>query len=110
MRERVRGVILSGAGIPAGFAGAVRFTAAEADRLVAVVFAHLSFGWSVPDDLFIVPDHARQLLHTDHHGVVHVDFADGARVARFVEHMRGEEFALPEELPDATFKKPDWMT
>jgi hypothetical protein len=107
--DRVRGVILSGAGVPAGFAGAVKVAAEEADRLVAVVFAYLSFGWNVRDDLFIVPDHARQLLHTDHHDVVHVEFAHDSRVVPFVEHMKAKRYALPDELPDATFKKPDWM-
>src|SRR5829696_2102175 len=33
--DRVRGLVLTGAGVPAGFEGAVRFTAAEVDRLVA---------------------------------------------------------------------------
>jgi hypothetical protein len=107
--ERVRGLIVAGAGVPAGFAGAVRFTSAEADRLAAVVFAHLTFGWSVPDDLFIIPDHARQLLQTDHHDVVHVEFAEEGRVAPYIEHMKRKGYDLPAELPDWTFRKPDWM-
>lgn len=107
--DQVRGVVLQGAGIPAGCEGAVRYGAGEADKLVAVLFAHLVFGWSVPDDLFVVPDHARQMLQTDHHDVVHVAFADEAGVEPFVRHMANEEYLLPKEPPDPTFKKPGWM-
>ena len=66
------------------------------------------FGWSVPDDLFVVPDHGRQLLQTDHHDVVHVDFAEEGMVEPFVRHT-AEEYPLPTEPPDWTFKRPDWM-
>ena len=107
--DRVRRLILSAAGIPEGFSGAVRFDAADLDRLVTVAFAYLSFGWNVRDDLFIIPDHARQLLHADHHDVIHVEFADEPGVAPFVHHMQQKGFPLPEDPPDPTFKTPDWM-
>lgn len=107
--DQVRRIILGGAGVPAGYEGAVRFTAAEADKLTAVVFAHLVLGWSVPDDLFIIPDHGRQMLQTDHHDVVHVEFAEAEAVEPFVRHMAEEEYLLPADPPDQTFKRPDWM-
>ena len=62
--EGVRDVILRGAGIPSGWPGAVRWRREEENELVAVLFASLAFGWSVDDDLFFVPDHARQIVQT----------------------------------------------
>src|SRR5690349_19331098 len=41
--DRVRDVVLRGAGIPAGWCGAVRFTRDEEDALLAVLFAVLAF-------------------------------------------------------------------
>ena len=59
----MRDVMLRGAGIPDGWRGAVRFERDEENVLLAVLFAYLAFGWCVDDDLFLVPDHGRQLLH-----------------------------------------------
>ena len=107
--QSVQDVILRGAGVPPDLHGAVRFTRDELPKLVTVIFAKLAFGWSVIDDLFVVPDHGRQFLQTDHHDVVHVEFSDSKYIAPFIKHMADEDYALPTELPDATFKKPDWM-
>lgn len=107
--DDVYALILNAAGIPANFDGAVQYKAAEASKLVAAVFAALVFGWSVQDDLFVVPDHSQQLLQTDHHHVVHVQFADEHRVEPFIKHMASQHYLLPTDLPDRTFKRPDWM-
>jgi hypothetical protein len=110
MTDRVRDNILTSAGVPLGFEGAVRYSDAETHKLVTAIFAQLVFGWSVVDDLFVVPDHGRQFLQTDHHDVVHVCFADEKQIEPFIAHMAGEKYLLPDEPPDATFKKPDWMS
>jgi hypothetical protein len=107
--EGVRDVLLRGAGIPGGWAGAVRFSSDEEDVLVAVLYAFLVFGWCTDEDLFFVPDHGRQLLQTDHHDVVHVACASEERVRRLVAHMAEAGYELPRELPDETFKRPAWM-
>ncbi|HEY2585193.1 MAG TPA: hypothetical protein VGI81_05460 [Tepidisphaeraceae bacterium] len=107
--DGVRNVILSGAGVPPGFAGAVRFAATERAKLVTVLFGNLVFGCSVMDDLFVVPEHGRQMLQTDHHDVVHVEFAEAAIIEPFVRHMASEQYTLPDDPPDATFKRPNWM-
>jgi hypothetical protein len=41
--------------------------------------------------------------------VVHVSFRDGEDLERFVGDMENRGFPLPDEVPDATFKTPDWM-
>lgn len=109
IKDQVYAAILQGAGVPLGERCALRFSANELDRLVTLVFARLVFGWSVPDDVFIIPDHGRQIVQTDHHDVVHVRFRDGAMLGGFIEHMASEKYLLPEEPPDGTFKRPDWM-
>ena len=106
----VRGIILGAAGVPPGYRGAVRFGREELGQLIAVLFAQVVFGWTVSDDLFVVPDHGRLFLHTDHHDVVHVEYAGEGAVGPFIEHMARGKYALPEELPDETFKRPDWMS
>ncbi len=99
-------IVLKAAGIPNGWTGAMRFERDELSAVVAVGFVHLLFQL---DDVLVVPDHARQIVRTDHHDVVHVYFADESRVASFVECMAEAGYELPTELPDETFIRPDWM-
>lgn len=105
----VRDVILRGAGIPAGWVGAIRFDCSEADSLLAVLFAYLAFGWCGDDDLFFIPDHGRQLVQTDHHDVVHAECRSEDRIVQLVAHMAHAGYELPTEPPDWTFRRPAWM-
>ena len=101
--------ILKGLGLPLGTADVVRFARAELDKLVTLMFCTTVFGWTVSDDLYIVPDHARYILQTDHHNVIHVSYRSSADADEWVRRMEERGFALPEEVPDSTFKQPDWM-
>lgn len=101
--------ILQGLGIPLGTADVLTFERAELDKLVTLMFSTTVFGWSVGDDLYIVPDHARYIVQTDHHNVMHVSCRSAADVETWVTHMEERGFPLPEDIPDATFKKPGWM-
>jgi hypothetical protein len=76
---------------------------------VTLLFSTTIFGWSVGDDLYVVPDHARHLLQTDHHGVIHLKFRTQTDLNSCVEEMHRRGFSLPDELPDETFKQPKWM-
>jgi hypothetical protein len=67
------------------------------------------FGWSVAEDLYVVPDHGRYILQTDHHDVIHVSFHDARHVQHWVSEMARRGFDLSEDLPDSTFKRPSWM-
>jgi hypothetical protein len=107
--DRVRDVVLHGAGIPDGWEGAVRFNREERSAILAVLFAYLAFGWHSGDDLYFVPDHGRQLVQTDHHDVLHVECTDESRVFELVAHMAAAGYELPTETPDETFKRPTWM-
>ena len=109
IKDKVELCVLAGAGIAANSHGAIRYSAKEVDKLITAVFAKLSFGWCVSDDLYIIPDHARQFMEASHHDVVHVDVRDAERMQQFIQHMDLGEFPLPTKVPDATFKKPHWM-
>ena len=77
--------------------------------LVTLLFSTTVFGWSVGEDLYVVPDYARGILQTDHHNVVHVEFRDIKDLSRSVKMMEARGFPLPEDLPDETFKRPEWL-
>jgi hypothetical protein len=101
--------ILKGLGLPMGTADVLQFERAEADKLVTLMFSTTVFGWSVGEDLYIVPDHAQCILKTDHHNVIHVDCRDAGDIDEWVRQMDARGFPLPEDVPDATFKRPEWM-
>ena len=107
--EGVRDVVLRGAAIPSGHAGAVHFRRKEEDALLSVIFIYLAFGWFMGDDLYFIPDHGRQFLLTSHHDVIHISCAEGKRVRVFVKYMAKAGYELPTAVPDDTFKGPSWM-
>jgi hypothetical protein len=101
--------ILTGLGLPLGTADVVEFARAERDALIALIFSNTVFGWSVGDDMYVIPDDARYIIQTDHHEVIHVSFRSAEDLAHFVKEMEDRGFPLPNELPDATFKPTGWM-
>ena len=86
-----------------------RVFAAEYDRLVTLLFSTTIFGWSVGEDLYVVPEHGRHLLQTDHHGVIHMSFRTEESLNHCIVEMDRRGFPLPDEVPDSTFKQPRWM-
>jgi hypothetical protein len=101
--------ILRGLGMPLGTAQVVVFSREELAKLVTLMFSTTVCGWSVGEDLYVVPDRAQAFLQTDHHGVIHVVCRDPADLQRWVEGMQDEGFPLPIAVPDSTFKTPPWM-
>lgn len=102
-------VILEGVGVPLGTSDVVEFNRDESDRLVTLLFSTSIFGWSVGEDLYLVPDHGRYILKTDHHGVVHVEFQNVQDIGAWVSGMSERGFTLPDDPPDETFKPSSWM-
>src|SRR5271170_176423 len=92
--------ILKGLGLPLGTNDVVEFDSVEFDSLVALLFSNTIFAWSGPEDLYIVPDHASQIILTDHHHVIHVSFRDPEEAQAWVSRMEELGFDLPKELPD----------
>lgn len=107
--EAERTLALFGGHVPDGFRGARLYRAPEIELLVNLIVLRSRAAWCVTDDLFVVPDHARQFIHLDHHGVARVKCADSLRMDQFIRHMAAGEYWLPQELPDPTFKRPGWM-
>ena len=101
--------ILEGLGLPIGTNAVVEFSRDEYDKLLTLLFSTTIFGWTVSEDLYVVPNHGRYLLQTDHHGVIHVSFRSEEDMNRCVTEMERREFPLPDEIPDPTFKQPRWM-
>jgi hypothetical protein len=101
--------ILEGLGLPLGTADVVMFDRQDLPALVALLFTTTVFGWSVGEDTYIVPDHGRHIVQTDHHEVIHVTFKDPGEIEHWVSTMAGRGFDLPEDIPDSTFKRPSWM-
>jgi len=107
--EVVEHRILSGLGLPLGTADVVEFERTDSDTLLALLFSTTIFGWSVGEDLYVVPEHARYIIQTDHHRVVHVEFRDPKDVERWVRIMADRDFPLPDRVPDESFEQPPWM-
>jgi hypothetical protein len=101
--------VLRGLGIPLGTADVVAFSPEELDKLVTLMFSTTIFGWSVGEDLYVVPDHARAFLQTDHHEVIHVVCREAGDVQRWIKGMEHEGFLLPDAVSDATLKIPSWI-
>ncbi|HEY2433592.1 MAG TPA: hypothetical protein VGI12_13030 [Vicinamibacterales bacterium] len=111
--ERINDVvelrILHGLGLPLGTNAVVEYPRDEYNSLLTLLFSTTIFGWSVGEDLYVVPDHGKHLLQMDHHGVIHVSFRTEDSLNVCVEEMERRGFPLPDEVPDATFKQPEWM-
>lgn len=102
--------IVHGLGIPQNFRGVIGFHGAELHVLLTLLFAQMHFGGCVDDDVFVLPDHGKQIVMISHHDVIHVSFVEGSRVDKFVDDLAREGIQLPDRPPDQTFKIPDWMS
>lgn len=89
----VRDLIFRAAQVPDGFEGALQFSKSEQGKILGIISAVLMYGWSAGEDLFVIPNHGKVFLQTDHHGVVHVNCADANLPATFVAHMAENGFA-----------------
>ncbi len=102
--------VYRGAGVPERWHGAIQFQRPDLAAVLAVLFVHCAFGWSVCEDVFLVPDHAKLIVGVDHHEVVWAHFASADDVEPFVRRMADSGYGLPTALPDETFKPQPWMT
>src|SRR5262249_16230807 len=100
---------LTALGIADGMRGAALFQRREQDVLQAVMFIQMVFAGSICDDMYFIPNHGRQFLQTDHHGVIHLKCSREERIQLAIGSLERSGFSLPTELPDDTFKRPLWM-
>jgi len=99
-------VLSEALGVPPGWRGAIEFDSDERDRLVALLVVQLL---EPVNDLYVLPSGGSTFLQFSHHDVVHASCATSAGIESFVSAMAEARYELPDELPDATFKKPSWM-
>jgi hypothetical protein len=107
--DDLQALMYKGAGIDQSHADIIRFDKTEVINITAIIFNQLVFGWHVGDDIYIIPDHGRQIIKTSHHDVVYLNFKEEERLNQFIRKMAECGFTLPDKIPDGTFKKPDWM-
>jgi hypothetical protein len=100
---------LRAVGVPSDCSGALELAKSEWQALGLVILAHYVHGWSVGEDLHIVPAERDCVLMTSHHGELSVHFPDEARLERFQQSMLQAGYDLPTDLPDGTFKCPEWL-
>jgi hypothetical protein len=96
-------------GIPDSGRYALQFNKNETEQAISVFTYQQMFGMCVWDDTYAIPDHANQLVHTSHHDVIRVEFRSRDDTAPFIENMKKNNFDLPNDVPDSTFKIPHWM-
>jgi hypothetical protein len=101
--------LLRAVGLPASASGALRLERSEWRVLQAIVIAFYVYGWSVGEDLYILPTGRDCILMTSHHGELAVEFPTEARLEQFRAAMLQEGYDLPTQVPDGTFKGPDWL-
>ncbi len=107
--DQIEDVILRGIGLPVGSADVVEFSLSEQAKLLTLLLSTTIFGRTVGEDVYLVPDTALGFLKTDHHGVIHASFKAKALMIAHIRRMKEQGFPLPDEVPDATFKVPEWM-
>lgn len=93
--EVVERSIYSGLGVPSGSANILQLARDDRAGLLTLMFCARQFGWSVGEDIHIVPDHARQFLMLSHHDVVHVHFRQSEDIAAWADHMVGRSLSQP---------------
>jgi hypothetical protein len=101
--------LLKAAGVPAEAAGGLRFEKEDWKALSIVSQAYYVNGWSVGEDLHMFGEERDCAMMISHHGELIVHFPNWERLERFQTTMLEAGYDLPTELPDETFKRPDWM-
>ena len=103
---RTQAVLTTALGIPSGWRGAIEFDSNDREQLIAVLVVQL---FEPVNDLYVLPSASRGLLQFSHHDVVHVSCATSEGIESVVNVMSAARYDLPDDLPDATFKRPAWM-
>ena len=104
--DRTQAVITTALGVPSGWRGAIAFDNNDRDRLIAILVMQLL---EPINDLYVLAPAGTAFLQFSHHDVVHVSCATSAGIESVVNAMSAARYELPDELPDATFKRAAWM-
>lgn len=95
--------------IPYGFEGAIRFHYSERGALAMLMVGQIAYGWCGYYDIWVVPDHGKQMIRTDDDDITVVFFADETTLKQTIEHLAKAGFNLPNEPPSEGFYWQPWM-
>lgn len=87
VRNEIIDRVVATTGIPEDFSGAIALRRSEWRELLTIITAFYVFGWSVGEDLHVVPENGSCLLLFSHHGELCVEFADESALQSFVAEM-----------------------
>lgn len=102
--QRVQMTLLASLGVPPGHVGGIRCDGRDTIR--AAVAA-----WQVDcvQDLYLLPIDGKTLVNVTHSGTLIVECRDEPSLASVVRFMQECGIELPDDVPDASFKRPAWM-
>jgi hypothetical protein len=81
--------VLEAVGVPRDFHGALAFDNHEWRDLYLVISTFAVWGWSVGEDLFIIPKNGSCVLMTSHHGELLANFPSAEALEQFRKSMEG---------------------
>jgi hypothetical protein len=93
-------------GVPGCWGGAIEFDRTDRERLIALLVAQFL---EPVNNLYVLPLDGQAFMEFSHHDVVHVSCTTTKGIETVVAAMAVARYALPEDPPDATFKRPTWM-
>jgi len=79
--------VLQGLGIPRDFEGAISFVGREWRDMYLLISTFFVWGWSVGEDLYIIPENVSCVLMTSHHGELFAMFPGTEALAQFQAAM-----------------------
>ena len=79
--------VLDAVGVPRTFQGALAFDSVEWRDLYLVISIFAVWGWSVGEDLFIIPKNGSCVLMTSHHGELFANFPSEEALEKFRDSM-----------------------
>lgn len=102
-------LILRNLGIEPGFEGAICFHKEERHALTLLLFTEIAFGSNGFYDMWIAPDHARQLILTEDDDITEMYFCDEAAADQAVALLASRWFPLSEDPPMPGMPRQSWM-
>lgn len=79
--------VVASLGVPTDFEGALGFEGTEWRDLYLLISTFFVWGWSVGEDLYVIPKNGSCFLMTSHHGELFAGFPTEEALARFRSDM-----------------------
>ena len=95
----IQRAILGGIGVPLDTADILEFERSDYERLLTLLFTVSVFAWAVIDDLYLVPDHAKQFAKVSHHDKVLVTLRDPSESGAWTEFFGSREIPVTTWTP-----------